>query len=477
MNFYKITTLAIFSMLLVGCKSLKETADTPPLDMPDQFDLEGNFIVTDQPLPLWREFYRDSALVNFLDSALSNNYDLQIASQRIMMSQAQLMYAKGQNKPFVTGGIEAGQVRFGKYTMDGVGNFDTNFSPNIEEAQKIPRDLPDLFMGVHSSWEIDVWGRLKNMRKSAASRFLASEEGRKWTQTQLVADIASLYYDLQAMQQQIELLDTTRVLQARALEIIKMQKDAGNANELAVNQLQAQYYNFQAQAVSVQQQKQLLENEINRLMGRFPEVLSVPVTNRVMDSAHLLHVLPRVDILHRRPDIREAELNLLASKADVTVARAALYPTLMANGTLGLQSFRSAQWLNTQSLTYRIFGSLFAPLINRSEIKANIVFQEASQQKAYLTYQQTMLNAFVEVQNELINMDKLGTILQIKTQEAQALSRAANTSTQLFLTGRANYLEIIVAQKNALQAQVELIETKRAYNLAHVALYRALGGG
>lgn len=462
-------------VLLSQCKVASVDQKNALPQLPGQFTTLESTSATGSPR--WKEYFHDSLLVDLVSEALKNNYDLLQAYQRIEMSRAGVRYAKGLAVPFIGAAGSAGQQRFGKYTMDGVGNYDTNFSQNIEEDQKMARDLPDYALGMQMQWEVDVWGKLRNKKKAAIARYLATEEGKNWLQTNLIADVATTYYELLALNSQLELLIATNELQDEALEIVKLQKEAGNVTELAVNQFEAQMYNFKTLEVQALQQKIEVESRLNMLVGRFPQPLVPKIANFAMDSLHLVAIGTPNDLLTWRPDIRQAELLLKASKADMASARAGLYPSLQVSGFLGYEAFRSTLLLDPGSLAYRFFGGIISPVINRSALNAEVKFSKAAQQEAFLYYQQTVLTAFVEVYNQLYAIENLGNIVDLKSKEVSTLTKATETSSQLFRTGRANYLEVILARKTALQAQMELIDAKKERFRANIDLYRALGGG
>jgi outer membrane protein, multidrug efflux system len=425
----------------------------------------------------WKQQFTDTRLQGLIDTALHANLDLAMAVQRIEMARAGLHYARGLNKPFVGVGVTAGLRRFSEYSMDGVGNYDTNFSPNIREDQKMARDLPDYQVGFQAAWEVDVWGKLRNKRKASQARYLASVEGRAWVETTLVAEVASLYYELIALERQLALLQVTNDLQEKGLEVIRLQKETGGVNELAVNQFEAQLYNFQALAMSTSRARVMVENQLNFLMGRYPQPISLDVAALDKDAVLPMATGGPSQLMQRRPDVRQAEWELQATKADVKAARAAFYPSLDWQGLLGMHSFNASTWTNPSSLTYQVFGSLMAPVLNRSGLQAELQFSKATQEEAFLMYQKTLMQAYLEVFDQTLAMDNLQGMAELKTLEVDALMRAVDNARQLFATGRANYLEVVIAQKNALQARLELIEAQKLRHQAFVNLYKALGGG
>jgi len=422
----------------------------------------------------WKEYFTDPNLVELIDISLKNNMDMSIALQRIQAAGAVIRLRKGAMLPNLNVGVSAAQRRFGLYTMDGAGNISTEITP----GQIVPVNLPDYFIGLQTSWEIDVWGKLRNKKKAAIARYLSSVEGKNAVVTNLIADLANSYYELLALDNELDIIRETIKLQENALELITIQKLAGVANELAVQQFQAQVFNSKAMEFEVQQKITESENKINVLMGRYPQT----ITRNKSELNKALPFNPSIgmptNLLKNRPDIKQAEFELLASRADVKSAKAAFYPSLNINGSLGFQAFKTGLlFTNPQSLAYSLLGNLMAPLINRSAIKAEFKSANAMQQEALYNYQKSILNGYVEVYNEVARIKNLENIANFKTQEADALTQSIETSTDLFKTGRATYIEVIMTQRGALDSKLELVSVKKRQYNAVVDIYKALGGG
>lgn len=467
--------LLFVGVLFTNCKPTENLPKTSFRAIPESFD--GKKDTTNFANINWKNYFMDSTLHSLIDTALQNNFDLSIALQRIEMSRSQIKFASGLTLPFVAGTTSAGQRRFGKYTMDGIGNFDTNFSNNITESQKIPEHLPDYYIGLQSAWEIDIWGKLKNIKKAALARYLASVEGKNFLITNLIAQVANFYYELLALDNELETIQKTIVLQEDAFGIIKIQKQGGMANELAVQQFEAQLLNFKSLEFEIKQQIINAENRLNFLLGRFPQ----PIQRNKLSfgqpiPAQLYTGIP-TQLLTNRPDIRQAAMEVMATKADLYAAQTAFYPSLNITANLGFQTFNPQFILSPTSLAYNLLGNLTAPLVNRSAIKARFGIAKASQIEALYNYQKSIVNAYTEVYNQLNNIKNLGQVYSLKSREVETLTNAITTSSTLFSTGRATYLEVIITQSNALQARLSLAIVKQRQFSAMIDIYRALGGG
>jgi NodT family efflux transporter outer membrane factor (OMF) lipoprotein len=475
-SIYKYLFILFFiSLLATNCKLLEKTPKTDFTLLPESFN--GGKDTANFANINWRSYFIDSTLNTLIETALQNNLDLSIALQRIEMSRSQVQFAKGLPLPFVSGGASAGQRRFGKYTMDGIGNFDTNFSTNIDENQKIPEHLPDYHVGLQSAWEADIWGKLKNVKKAALARYLASIEGKNFVITHLVADLANFYYELLTLDSELDIIQKTIFLQENALSIVRVQKQAGAANELAVQQFEAQLLNSKSLEFELRQEIVGIENRINFLLGRFPQV--IPRNQLYFTKPMPTQIATGIptNLLRNRPDIKQAEYEVRATKADVYTAQAAFYPSLNIVANIGFQSFNPAFLLSPASIAYNLLGGLTAPLMNRSAIKARLGVAKASQLEALYNYQKHIINAYIEVYNQLTNINNLEQIYLLRNREVEVLNNAIETSATLFMTGRATYLEVIITQENALQAKLSLATIKKRQYQALVNMYRALGGG
>ena len=472
----KIAYGFLFSMMgLTGCSSLNTALSIPEKTLPDTFTqtVDKNEGVTVASVN-WREYFTDNNLQNLLDEAVKNNPDLQMALQRIEISRSSIKLANGALLPQVSLNVGGSVRRFGLYTMDGAGNSTTQITP----GQTIPTNLPDMYLGMQSSWEIDIWEKLRHQRESAISTYLASVEGTNFVISTLVADVASYYTELLALDNELALVQQTITKQQEALEVIQLQKEVGRANELAVQQFHAQLLNTKILEKNIQQQVIEVENKINFLLGSYPK----PIKRNKDVFAHELPAqiasgFPS-QLLANRPDIREAEFKIEASKFDLQAAKAAFYPNFNITASLGFQAFNPEFLFSSPaSIAYSVFGTLVAPIINMNALKAQFNTAQANQLTAMYHYQKTVLNAYVEVANQLVAIQNLQEINLLKTQQNALLKKSVGTSGELYRTARATYLEVLLAQQNALKSNIELISVIKQQRLSAINIYKALGGG
>jgi multidrug efflux system outer membrane protein len=464
--------VALIALLLSGCAAYRTDTPIRTAQLPRTFDSAAD--TNSGATIAWREHFNDPVLIALIDSALRNNPDRLIALQRVEAARAQVRGAKGALLPEVGVAVSAGVRKFGLYTMDGAGNITTEITP----GQIVPIDLPDYFGAFTASWEIDVAGRLRNMKRSAQARLIASAEGANWVTSNLVAEVAATYYDLLALDNELEVALRTIASQQEALEVITAQKETGRANELAVEQFTAQLLSVQALAKEIEQRIRETENGLNFLLGRYPQPIERDAQALTTALPPLLTAGVPSQLLSNRPDIREAAMNVEAARFDLKAAKASFYPSVTLTAHYGLQAFSTSLITETPaSLAYGLLGGLTAPLVNRSAIEAEFRGARAEQITALYDYQRSLLNGFVEVSNALTNVRNLQEVDSLKSRQSEVMVRSVETSTELYRAARAEYLEVLFAQQNALQAQLELIDVKRRQRFATVDLYRALGGG
>jgi NodT family efflux transporter outer membrane factor (OMF) lipoprotein len=421
----------------------------------------------------WREFFTDPNLVALIDTALVRNQELNITRQELEIAQQEVRLRKGEYLPFVGLGAQAAADRVGRYTLQGA----TEETVDIHE-RRTPDPLTNFQIGAFASWEVDIWHKLRNARKAAVSRYLASVEGRNFTTTNLIAEIANSYYELLALDNQLAIVRQNIEIQTNALRAVQMQKDAARVTELAVKRFEAQVQNTRSRQFTIQQRITETENRINFLVGRYPQ----PV---VRNDQTFNELVPKVvqagvpaQLLQNRPDIRQAEQNLAAAKLDVQVARANFYPRLSIDAAAGFQAFRPGLLINApESMLLTLAGNAAAPLINRNGIKALYYSANARQTQAAFEYERTILNGYIEVANQLANISNLQRSYEAKSREVEALNQSISISNSLFNSARADYTEVLFTQRDALESKFDLIETKMQQLNATVNVYRALGGG
>lgn len=422
----------------------------------------------------WNEFFTDPNLLALIDTALTNNQELNMVLQEINISSFEVRARKGEYLPFLNLMGGAGVEKVGQYTRPGA----VEENLDIDKGKPFPDPLPDYVAAANVSWEVDIWKKLRNAKKSAVYRYLGTIQGKNFMVTQLVAEIAASYYELMALDNQLDILKANIKIQTNALNIVKMEKQAAKVTELAVRKFEAEVFKNRSRQFFIQQKIIETENWINFLVGRFPQ----PIPR---DSQNFGSLTPKAvqygipsQLLDNRPDIQKAQLQLEAAKLDVKVAKANFYPSFRITAGVGLQAFNPSYLVKApESMLYSLAGDLVAPLINRNAIKATYFSANSKQIQALYNYQQKVLNGYIEVANQMANISNLQQSYNLKQQQVQALNRSITISTNLFRSARADYMEVLMTQRDALDARMELVETKMLQMNAMVNMYRSLGGG
>lgn len=451
-------------------KVAQKTANT---DVPEQYyEAQDTSNVAQMS---WRNYFTDSNLIALIDTALINNQELNITLQEINVAKSEVRARKGEYLPSVNLKAGAGIDKVGRYTRDGALEANNEIKPGSE----FPEPYSDFFLGAFASWEIDIWKKLRNAKKAASFRYLASVEGKNFMVTNMVSEIANSYYELMALDNQLEIVKQNIAIQKDAMRIVDLQKQTGDVTELAVQKFKAEVYKNQSRQFFIQQMIRETENKLNFLVGRFPESpierSSKQFNELVPDTVH--SGIPS-QLLQNRPDIRQAEMQLIASKLDIKVAKAKFYPSLDIMAGVGFQSFNLKYFFTSpQSILYNLAGDLMQPLINRNAIKAEYLSANAKQIQAAYNYERTILNAYIEVANQLSNISNLEESYKLQSKQVEALTKSIRISTGLFKSARADYMEVLMTQRDALESKMELIETKKEQMMASVKVYQALGGG
>lgn len=474
-NIKYILYSAMLSGVLTGCKAPMAAVvqDKTKEDIPVAYtekESEGK----NSGITPWKEFFTDPQLENLIETALQNNKDLLITLQEIKIAKSNILYKNGLLSPTVTGHLGTGVEKAGRYTGQGAGDASTD----ITDGKRVPDPLTNLEGGISAHWEADIWNKLHTEKKAAVAHYLSTVEGKNFVFSSLIVEVANNYYELLSLDNQLEVIRQYTQLQKKALEVSKIQKEAAATTELAVKKFEAELAKSAAQEYTIKQQITEKENNINALLGRYPQPIE-------RNSKNFMNILPQKvytgipsELLSNRPDIKSAELELQAAKLDVEVARKEFYPSLDISAALGLEAFKPSYLLKLpESLAYNLVGDLAGPLINKSAIKANFQTADAKQIEALYEYDKTILNAYMDVANQMSKVKNIDQYYQIKAQQSKALDQAIDISHILFRNARADYLEVLLNQRDALDAKLELIEAKKIHLETVVDIYKSLGGG
>ncbi|MDP5063004.1 MAG: TolC family protein [Maribacter sp.] len=422
----------------------------------------------------WKDFFKDENLTKLIDTALNNNQELRIMMQQIDVAQNEVKARKGEYLPFISYGVGAEVEKVGEFTRNGA----VEKNLDIKDGEEFPEPLTDYSAGLFATWELDVWKKLRNSKKAAALEYLSTIEGKNFMVTRLIAEIADSYYELIALDNQLAFIEQNLELQGNALKMVRLQKEAARATELAVKRFEAEVLKNQSYKYEVQQEIVEMENKLNFLIGRQPQPIARNSEGFIETEMDTIYAGLPSQLLLNRPDIKQAEYELEAAKLNIKVARANFYPSIGLKAGLGLQAFKPKYLTETPaSLIYSAVGDIVGPLINRNAIKADYNTANSKQIQAVYEYEKALLSGYIEVVNQLSKMENLKQSYALKENQVKALTESIDLSTRLFQSARIEYIEVLLTQREALESKMELVETKKDQLMARVNVYQALGGG
>lgn len=420
------------------------------------------------------EFFNDPLLLSLIDQALAGNRELRILNEEVVIASNEVLARRGAYLPFVTFAGRAGVEKNSDFTPLGAVEENVEYRP----GRQFPNPLGVYAYGLRLFWQLDIWRELRNARDAAAARYVAAAERRNYFVTRLVAEVAENYYRLMALDKRIETLDSTIKLFEKSLETAKSRKEAARDTILPVQRFQAEISRSQSEKLIVRQEIIEVENRINVLANRYPQPVERASVNFFDLTIHALSVGVPVQLLRNRPDVRQAERELEAAGLDVKVARAHFFPRLDLNAGIGYEAFNPKYLFTTpEALAYNAAGDLVAPVANRKAIQAEYYSANARQLQSVYNYQRVILSAFTEVVNRLSRVENYRRSVEIKRQQLESLQGAVDTANKLFLAARREYIEVLLAQRDFLEASLVAIETKSEQLTAIVNTYQALGGG
>lgn len=455
-RYISIVSLAIF--LLTACKvaePYRAPEDLPLQSYREQTATDTNTIAT---IP-WNRYFTDTILQRHIAAGLDQNLNLQMAYQRITQARAYFNQSKAAFLP----------------TLNANAGVTTS---KLSEAQGFGiRTHADQFtLGLSANWEADIWGRLKSSRKSSLASLLQTEAAANALRTGLVADIASLYYLLMALDDQLEITRQTVVNWDTTVQTMMELKEAASVTQAAVVQSEAQRYAAEVTIPDLKQSIRETENTLSILLGREPGVIErSKLFGQLMPD--MMQTGVPAQLLANRPDVQQAELGFRYYFEMTNVARTYFYPSLTINGSAGQQALQFSKLFDPSSFATSIGAGLLQPIYNRRLNKTRLEVAKSQQQEALFGFRNTVLNAGREVSDALSLYATAGEKIEIRSKQMQALEKSVEYSEELLKNGFANYTEIITARQSLLLAELGRINDRLQQLQSGVNLYRALGGG
>ena len=409
----------------------------------------------------WRNIFTDPLLQQHISKALSNNLDVRVAMQSVVSAQAYLKQSKASFIPTLS-----------------VGANYTRSTSSLNAGGGAPdRTYNNLFdITGNASWEADIWGKLSAQKRASYASYLATLEAQKAVQSEVVATLATAYYQLLMLDEQKKVLEQTIEFRTKSLETTKQLKKAGSTTEVATKQIEALVYNAQAQLITINNSVWALENTICVLLGEEPHTIERSTLAEQQFPTQFRQGYA-VSLLENRPDVARAELNLRNAFELTNVARSNFYPTLTLSARGGISSTELDTWFSAKSMFANFIAGLAQPILNRRQIRTQYEVQKATQETALLNFKKAILSAGKEVSDAMHQFSSQDEFIQLKTQEMKAYQDATDYSKQLFDSGMVNYLEVITAEVNRLNAELSVANAQFTRMQYGITLYKALGGG
>jgi NodT family efflux transporter outer membrane factor (OMF) lipoprotein len=409
----------------------------------------------------WRQMFTDPVLVGHIEKGLEQNIDIRIALQQIVTARAYYLQGKAGNLPTVNA---AGRVNYQELARNS--QFGSFFDGAITQYE----------ITANLSWEADIWGKIRSNKRAFEATYLQSVAAHQAVKTELIAGIASLYFQLLTLDEQQRITEQTIATRESSLQTTQALKDAGTVSEVAVKQTEAQLHTARALLVDLRKNIKLLENTLSILLGDEPHAIERTSLDQQALTSGLEVGFP-AQLLRNRPDVIAAEYNLVNAFELTNVAKSNFYPSLTLSATTGLQSLDIDQLFSINSLFATVIGGITQPILNGRRIRTQYEVSRSQQEQAYLRFRQAVLNASREVSDAFYSYEAASETIEIKTQEFAAYDTASVYSEELLNSGLANYLEVLTARQNALNSQLDLINARFNRLSAVVDIYRALGGG
>ncbi len=409
----------------------------------------------------WRDLFNDDRLKQYIDTALVNNLDIRIALQNVLAAEAYVKQGKAGYYPTLSGTASITRTKNSENSQ-----FGSFFSSALQQYE----------LSGALSWEADVWGKIRSNKRAFGASYLQSVSAHQAVKTNLIAGMASTYYQLLALDKQLKVSKKTLESRKHSLETIIALKEAGQVTEVAVKGAEAQVHTTEIIVIDLENNIKLLENTFSILLGEAPRNIERGNLDEQSIETELNTGVPYL-LLANRPDVMQAEYGLINAFELTNVARSSMYPSFILSANGGFQSLELENWLDASSLFSTLLGGLTQPIFNGRRLRTQMEVAKAQQEQALLSYRQALLTAGREVSDALYTYDAETQKLEARSKELEAYTKAEDYSEELWNNGLANYLEVLTARQNALSSELNYVDTQYNQLNAIVELYRALGGG
>lgn len=449
----KIYYILLLALILSSCKIGKSYVK-PELDLPDSLMTgQTHFSIADRE---WWEMYTDGPLRKLIEKTLVYNSDIRIAAVRVKEMAEKRRIAKAGLFPQVNASITGDR------------EFENHGGNNSEETSTYEAKLL-------MSWEIDLWGNLRWAKDAAVADFLQTVEAQRALRMTIVAQIAQAYYELVALDNELVIVRQTLKAREEGVRIARLRFEGGLTNETPYQQARLEVARTATLVPDLEREIALKENEISFLAGEFPSSVERTQLLQEFNYSMMLPVGMPSDLMERRPDIRQAEQELIAANALVGVTYTNMFPRLTLTGHYGLEDTELSSFL--KSPYGFIEGAILAPIFTAGKNKARWKAQQAVYEQTWYSYEKTVLNAFREVQNAIIEFYKVREMSELQAQLEKSAKSHVELAQVQYINGVINYLDVLDAQRVYFDAQIDLSNSIRDELITVVQIYKALGGG
>ncbi len=407
----------------------------------------------------WWDQFQDPVLSDLVRTALANNKDLEIATANVDQAFAQYGIARSAQFPQVNGGVSVARER-----------------SSANGPLPGGRTVNDYAVNLSASFELDIWGRLRRATESARASLLASQQGKGTVVLTVVATVASGYIQLRALDRQLEIAQYTSQSLGEAARLQRVRFEEGAVPQSDYLQAESQYRDAVARVPELEREIARQENFLSVLLGHNPG----PIPRGRDIDALLFPAVPEglpASLLERRPDIRQAEQNLIAANANIGVARAAYFPDISLTALLGLESAQLSDLFKGPSRAWSFGTGVLQPIFNAGRIRGQVEQAEALQRQALYTYEKSIISAFQDVENALIDRTKFGQVREEQAKNVEALRRFRDLADLRYREGATIYLEVANAEQSLFNAQLAYVATQAQLFQSYANLYKAIGGG
>ena len=453
--------ILLVAITVVGCM-VGPDYKRPKVEVPQSFRFEDRE-ARDLANTAWWEQFDDAVLNELIGIALQENKDLKIAAARIEQFVGQYVTTRAGLYPQIGAGASGGMQRISE----------TGFIPIASSVQN-PNDVWSIFL--NGNWEIDIWGKIRRATESARASILSSEEGRRAVILSLVAAVTSTYIDLCDADKELEISKKTAAAYGESLRIFELRFKEGFSSAVELNMIRSEYEQALAKISFYEKTIPQLENNLSVLLGRNPGPIRRGKTIDELAWPIVPSGLPS-DLLARRPDIRQAENDLVAANARIGVAKALYYPSISLTGVFGFSSTDLSKLFQGASQAWSWGVPVAAPIFTAGAIKGQVKFAEAQQQELLIRYQKAIQTAFQEVDNSLVEQKQTKEQLEKTNRAVMALREYARLAQIRFDNGYTGYLEVLDANRNLFSAELGYAQVKATLLRSYVGLYKAIGGG